>query len=53
MGLALVRTVAQEVFTGSVSVWSQVGRGTTFTVVMPVPQQRDSDPGLSAPQQPL
>ena len=44
MGLALVRTVAQEMFAGSVSVSSQVGQGTTFSVALPIPPQRNSDP---------
>ncbi|MBI1967043.1 MAG: HAMP domain-containing histidine kinase [Gemmatimonadetes bacterium] len=46
MGLALVRSVAEEVFAGSVSVWSQAGLGATFTVTLPIPPQRDSDPGI-------
>jgi signal transduction histidine kinase len=44
MGLALVRSVAQEMFSGTVSVSSQVGQGTTFTVALPIPPQRNSDP---------
>jgi signal transduction histidine kinase len=44
MGLALVRSVAQEMFSGEVSVWSQPGEGSRFTVSLPMPQQRNSDP---------
>lgn len=44
MGLALVRSVAQEVFAGSVHVDSSPGAGTTFTVSLPVPPQRAGDP---------
>ena len=40
MGLALVRSVAQEMFAGRVTVTSEVGAGSTFTVHLPVPPQR-------------
>ena len=40
MGLALVRSVAQEMFAGRVTVASEVGAGSTFTVHLPVPAQR-------------
>lgn len=40
MGLALVRSVAQEVFHGSVHIDSTLGQGSTFTVSLPVPPQR-------------
>ncbi len=43
MGLALVRSVAEEVFSGSVDIRTAVGEGTTFTVVLPVPPQRAAD----------
>jgi signal transduction histidine kinase len=43
MGLALVRSVTQEVFAGSVHVDSAIGAGTTFTVSLPVPPQRAGD----------
>jgi len=49
MGLALVRSVAQEMFAGSVSVTSRPGAGTTFTVSLPMPPQRDSNPSVQAP----
>jgi signal transduction histidine kinase len=40
MGLALVRSVAQEMFAGRVTVTSEVGAGSTFTVSLPIPAQR-------------
>jgi signal transduction histidine kinase len=40
MGLALVRSVAEEMFAGRVTVTSEVGAGTTFTVSLPIPAQR-------------
>jgi len=42
MGLALVRSVAEEMFAGRVAVASEVGAGSTFTVHLPVPPQRSS-----------
>jgi signal transduction histidine kinase len=48
MGLALVRSVTQEVFGGSVHIDSTVGKGTTFTVSVPVPPQRAADAGASS-----
>jgi signal transduction histidine kinase len=47
MGLALVRSVTQEIFAGSVHVDSEPGQGTTFTVSLPVPPQRLGDPQAS------
>lgn len=44
MGLALVRGMVQEVFSGSVHIDSTVGAGTTVTVQLPVPPQRAADP---------
>ncbi|HXM38629.1 MAG TPA: ATP-binding protein [Gemmatimonadales bacterium] len=44
MGLAKVRSVAEAMFGGSVRVESQPGKGTTFTISLPLPPQRDSDP---------
>jgi two-component system NtrC family sensor kinase len=41
-GLAVVRQIAQEVFRGRVGVTSEVGRGSTFTVTLPIPPQRAS-----------
>ncbi|HEX9611297.1 MAG TPA: HAMP domain-containing sensor histidine kinase [Gemmatimonadales bacterium] len=43
MGLAVVRRVATK-FGGEVSVESHPGRGTQFTVTLPVPPQRRSEP---------
>lgn len=42
MGLALVRSVAEGMFAGRVTVTSEVGSGTTFTVHLPIPSQRTS-----------
>lgn len=42
MGLALVRSVAEDMFAGRVTVHSEVGAGSTFTVHLPVPVQRGS-----------
>ncbi len=49
MGLALVDSVAHDMFRGTVSVDSAVGAGTTFTVALPIPVQRISDPARKAP----
>lgn len=49
MGLALVRSVAQEMFAGGVAVVSREGAGTTFTVTLPIPAQRNSDPQIQSP----
>ena len=40
MGLALVRSIVQEMFAGRIDVTSEVGAGSTFTVRLPVPPQR-------------
>lgn len=48
MGLALVRSVVQEVFSGAVDVDSTPDRGTTFTVTLPVPPQRSPGASVSA-----
>ena len=42
MGLALVRSIAQEMFAGRIDVTSEVGAGSTFTVLLPIPPQRSS-----------
>ena len=42
MGLAQVRSVTEEMFAGRVTVSSEVGVGSTFTVHLPVPIQRST-----------
>jgi signal transduction histidine kinase len=49
MGLAQVRSVTEEMFVGRVTVSSQVGVGSTFTVHLPVPVQRASPGGGVTP----
>lgn len=39
-GLPIVRQLTEEMFGGSVAISSQVGKGSTFTVVLPIPPQR-------------
>lgn len=39
-GLTVVRQITQEMFGGAVKVNSEVGRGTTFEVTLPIPVQR-------------
>jgi signal transduction histidine kinase len=41
--LAKVRTVTEEMFSGTVSVESPSGSGTTFTIALPLPPQREGD----------
>jgi two-component system cell cycle sensor histidine kinase/response regulator CckA len=48
MGLAKVRSVAEVMFGGSVRVESQPGKGTTFTILLPLPPQRDPIPRSDA-----
>lgn len=40
MGLAVVREISGHMFGGRVQVKSEVGTGSTFTVVLPIPPQR-------------
>jgi signal transduction histidine kinase len=47
-GLTVVRKVAQDVFGGTVSLKSTEGVGTTFTVTLPIPQQRGVAPRTPA-----
>jgi len=39
-GLTVVRQITQEMFGGAIKVNSEVGRGTTFEVTLPIPVQR-------------
>lgn len=41
-GLTVVRQLAVEMFDGTVEVASEPGRGTTFTVTLPIPRQRET-----------
>ena len=40
MGLAVVRQITEHMFGGTVRVESEVGEGSTFTLVLPIPPQR-------------
>ena len=40
MGLAVVRQIAEQVFGGTIQVESELGEGSTFTLVLPIPPQR-------------
>ncbi len=54
-GLTVVRELVEEMFGGGVRVESVVGRGATFTVVLPVPPQRsgrESGQGRAVPERP-
>ena len=39
-GLAVVREIVQHMFGGTVQVISELGAGSTFTLVLPIPSQR-------------
>lgn len=41
-GLKVVRETAEEMFGGTVGVVSEIDRGTTFTVTLPIPPQRET-----------
>jgi signal transduction histidine kinase len=43
MGLAVVREISGHMFGGRVQVKSEVGTGSTFTVVLPIPPQRTGE----------
>jgi signal transduction histidine kinase len=40
MGLAVVREIAEHIFGGTIQVESELGEGSTFTLVLPIPPQR-------------
>ena len=40
MGLAVVREITEHMFGGSVQVQSELGQGSAFTLVLPIPPQR-------------
>ncbi|HJQ64988.1 MAG TPA: HAMP domain-containing sensor histidine kinase [Gemmatimonadales bacterium] len=42
MGLAIVREIVEHMFAGTVRVQSEAGKGSTFTLVLPIPPQRRS-----------
>lgn len=42
IGLAVVKEITEAMFGGTVDVESRVGAGTTFTLVLPIPPQRDA-----------
>jgi signal transduction histidine kinase len=44
MGLTVVRETTRHMFEGEVTVESALGKGTVFTVTLPIPQQRVSAP---------
>jgi signal transduction histidine kinase len=43
IGLAVVREITEAMFGGTIRVESRVGNGTTFTVVLPIPRQRNAE----------
>lgn len=43
MGLAVVREITQNMFGGTVTVQSDVGAGSTFTLALPIPRQRGGE----------
>lgn len=51
MGLAVVQSVVEDRFGGTVTVDSAPGRGTTFTVRLPMPPQRSGQPSAVGEQQ--
>ena len=44
IGLAVVKEITQNMFGGSITVESQVGEGSTFTLALPIPPQRSGEP---------
>lgn len=47
IGLAVVKEITQQMFGGTIRVASQLGRGSTFTLELPIPPQRHGEPGGS------
>ncbi|MGH7605756.1 MAG: sensor histidine kinase, partial [Gemmatimonadales bacterium] len=45
IGLAVVKEITQNMFGGTVSVESEVGVGSAFTLALPIPPQRSSERG--------
>jgi signal transduction histidine kinase len=41
IGLAVVKEITEAMFGGTVRVDSRVGEGTTFTLILPIPPQRN------------
>jgi len=42
IGLAVVKEITEAMFGGTIRVESRVGAGTTFTLALPIPRQRDT-----------
>ena len=42
IGLAVVKEITEAMFGGTIHVESRVGSGTTFTLTLPIPPQRDA-----------
>jgi len=43
IGLAVVKEITEAMFGGTIDVESRVGTGTTFTLALPIPPQRDAE----------
>src|SRR5882672_51684 len=43
IGLAVVKEITDAMFGGTINVESRVGTGTTFTLALPIPPQRDAE----------
>jgi signal transduction histidine kinase len=43
IGLAVVKEITEAMFGGTIHVESRVGRGTTFTLTLPIPPQRNAE----------
>jgi len=44
IGLAVVKEITHNMFGGTVTVDSELGEGSTFTLALPIPPQRNSEP---------